>query len=491
MTSLSNLRANVVTGAFVQLEWERGKGAEREFEVAWGKGSSVRLSANSSTATVTDLEPGTYYSFTVTTVADSREFKRSLHVRTASLRLHELWRNQLQVAWHSGFKNRKAVRMAYKVQWNITSRALSSNYTSNQTTFVNSTEAEILKIPVPHYARIAVCVQIRQQEDEWSRKICDSLTTPSGKPGKVRNLTVTPDDRSLRLTWEDPGDTPPTGELDRVSIDVSNTCKMLWTYNEPIHNLINGSGKWAFTVRHLQPDSDYTIEVRVWNKGSAGSDAVSRKARTLPGVPSPPRALLAIPWNTSQVLLSWAPPIRPQGILVNYTVLVDGKVDTCEEDTLQVHRCKIKGLTPGESYRTEVAACNRLHCNLAIAAEVAMPSARALPVWIPVLLAFLLLIVLGFLPFMLWRSKKLVDRLNERRRPGKKAVLASDKPAENQTPNPDVHVYDDPYTLGVLYAPQVSQTDSPLGEDQRQNSISGVVYANLPASTEHQYANIH
>lgn len=89
-----------------------------------------------------------------------------------------------------------------------------------------------------------------------------SLAISSAEPGKVRNLTVTPDDRSLRLTWEDPGDTPPTGELDRVSIDVSNTCKRLWTYNEPIHNLINGSGKWAFTVRHLQPDSDYTIEVR-------------------------------------------------------------------------------------------------------------------------------------------------------------------------------------------------------------------------------------
>lgn len=37
---------------------------------------------------------------------------------------------------------------------------------------------------------------------------------------------------------------------------------MLWTSIEPIRKLINGSGKWAFTVRHLQPDSDYTIEVR-------------------------------------------------------------------------------------------------------------------------------------------------------------------------------------------------------------------------------------
>lgn len=58
-------------------------------------------------------------------------------------------------------------------------------------------------------------------------------------------------------------------------------------------------------------------------------------------VPSSPRALLALPWSSTQVLLSWAPPDEPQGILVNYTVSVDGKVGTCKEDTLQVHRCEV------------------------------------------------------------------------------------------------------------------------------------------------------
>ncbi|XP_069988986.1 cell adhesion molecule Dscam1 isoform X2 [Penaeus vannamei] len=508
VASLKNLQPTIVTGTFVQLEWEsdgNGTGMEPEFEVAWGAEPELRLRTHSARARLTDLQPGTRYSITIRSV--SRGSARGIMVRlqTASLRLTQSWGNQLQVAWNSAFANPRAVRMMYKVQWNITSRALSSNYTFNQTTIVNSTEAEIMKIRVPYYAEIVVCVQARRQKDEWSRKACDSVTTQTGTPGNVRNLKITPDERSLRVTWEDPDDTPPTGELDRVSIEVSNTCKS-FTSLEPIRNLSTGSGKRFFIVKHLQPDSDYAIKVRALNKGLSTSKSVSANSRTLPGVPSSPRALLALPWSSTQVLLSWAPPEEPQGILVNYTVSVDGKVGTCKEDTLQVHRCEINGFTPGENYRTEVEACNRLHCSSAVATEVAMPSERVLPVWIPVLLAFLLFIVLGLLPFMLWRSKKLVDHLNERirlteaihapatndkGRPGEEAVLASDNPAKDQAPNPDPHEYDDPYTLGVAYTPQVNQGDILLGEDQKQNRISEAVYANILASSEHQYANIH
>lgn len=45
---------------------------------------------------------------------------------------------------------------------------------------MNSTEAEIMKIRVPYYAEIVVCVQARRQKDEWSRKACDSVTTQTG-----------------------------------------------------------------------------------------------------------------------------------------------------------------------------------------------------------------------------------------------------------------------------------------------------------------------
>ncbi|XP_063590511.1 cell adhesion molecule Dscam2-like [Penaeus indicus] len=505
VASLRNLRATVITGTFIKLEWENDvndKYLKPEYDVHWGWNSS--LQTNATTAKLTELEPGKSYIIRVND-GGKRPFYNEIRVLTASLRLSLQRSNHLRVAWDSAFKNLKSVQVAYRLELTIKSRVPSSNFIVNETKIVNSSQAKILDMSVPYFVRITVCLQTLQQRDEWSQQICDSLTTNPGTPGLIRNLKITPDVHSLGLSWEDPDDTPPTGLLDRVNIAVSNTCKTLLMFQRDIHGLVRDSGKRSFTVTNLQPDSDYTIKMGALNKGYGQYKSVELNARTLPGVPSSPRALLALPWSSTEVLLSWAPPNEPLGALLNYTVWVNGKVDTCKEDTLQVLRCKIDGLTPGENYHTEVAACNKLHCGSVVAKEVAMPSARVFPVWIPVLFALLLFIVLGLLAFMLWRSKKVLKRLNEKnrlmvgmhtpapdgiRQPGEEAVLATDKPVENQTSNPDLHVYESPYTLGAIHEPQVSQASIHLVENHRQNNVSDATYANISAVSEHHYANI-
>ncbi|XP_047475869.1 tyrosine-protein phosphatase Lar-like isoform X6 [Penaeus chinensis] len=410
VASLKNIRASVITATFIQLEWESDKnenGLIPEYAVSWGRNSY--LQTNTTTARLMDLEPGRRYTITIERINQGNDSRllRQIEVRTASLKLSLQRPNYLRVAWDSTFQNLKAVQVTYRVELAIGSRVPSSSYTSNEIKIVNSTTAKILETLVPYYVRMTVCLQARQQRGGWSKKICDYFATNPGTPGPVRNLKITPDVHSLGLTWEDPDDTPPTGELDRVNIEVSNTCKTLLMFHKNIHNLVRDYGKRSFTVTLLQPDSDYTIQVSALNKGYGNYKGVTLNAHTLPGVPSSPRALLALPWSSTQVLLSWAPPDEPMGTLLNYTVWVNGKVNTCKENTLQLHRCKIDGLTPEENYLAEVAACNKLHCGRVVAKEVAMPSARVLPVWIPVLFASLLFIVLGPLLFMLWSVSRL------------------------------------------------------------------------------------
>lgn len=68
--------------------------------------------------------------------------------------------------------------------------------------------------------------------------------------------------------------------------------------------------------------------------------------------------------------------------------------------------------------------------------------------------------------------------------------MFQDRPAENQMSDPDSHEYESPYTLRVIYTPQVSQDSTLLSENQRQNHVSETTYANIPAVSDHLYANI-
>ncbi|XP_047475867.1 tyrosine-protein phosphatase Lar-like isoform X5 [Penaeus chinensis] len=449
-----------------------------------------------------DLEPGRRYTITIERINQGNDSRllRQIEVRTASLKLSLQRPNYLRVAWDSTFQNLKAVQVTYRVELAIGSRVPSSSYTSNEIKIVNSTTAKILETLVPYYVRMTVCLQARQQRGGWSKKICDYFATNPGTPGPVRNLKITPDVHSLGLTWEDPDDTPPTGELDRVNIEVSNTCKTLLMFHKNIHNLVRDYGKRSFTVTLLQPDSDYTIQVSALNKGYGNYKGVTLNAHTLPGVPSSPRALLALPWSSTQVLLSWAPPDEPMGTLLNYTVWVNGKVNTCKENTLQLHRCKMasplkRTISLKWQRATNFIAAEWLQkrspCHLQESSQCGSQSYS--PRFCSSssgLCSSCCGLSQGFVDM---RSKKVLERLNENkdiRRPGEEAVLATDRPAENQTSNPDLHEYESPYTLNVIYKPQVSQDNTLLGDNQRQNNVSDAAYANIPAVSEHYYANI-
>ncbi|XP_042865785.1 Down syndrome cell adhesion molecule-like protein 1 homolog [Penaeus japonicus] len=518
VTSYRGVRASIITGTFIELKFARTPedsiGNSEDYVkidcLFCTNSSQSILTTESNAKNFTDLQPGTPYTFMLTPLSRraQREIgnKNPLKFQTARLRVEKTRPTLIQVAWSDEFKNLGADPLTYRVEWNITSRALSSNYLDIGNTVNKVTGNKIQYLRVPYYCKIIVCVQCLQ-ESEWSSQVCGQVMTSPGMAGNVRNLKITPDERSLNLTWQDPYDNPPTGNLADFVVSVSNTSRNERIQYRLHHYEVPDVVGWrTFTVEGLQPDSFYVVKIGVTNNGYNSSNSLLRNVRTLPGVPSPPQLVLAVPNNITQVILTWVPTAEPQGVLVNYTIKVDGTVRLCQEDTLLVQRCQIYGLTPGQNHRFEVAACNRRHCSRYSANEVAMPPAEGLPVWILVLLTALLLTVFLLVPFLYWRGKRLVDHLVEIKQlaadangqPGGTAVSATSQMFQNQKANDQTssreslarHDYESPYTLGVRFEPQASQAISPCGQSQERIYANDAEYVNLSGIRVNEYENV-
>ncbi|XP_037785586.1 uncharacterized protein LOC119581266, partial [Penaeus monodon] len=88
VTSLVNLKASVITGTFIKLEWQNDKkeaGMKHEFEVVL---EGKRLLTNDTTVKLTSLEPGRRYLIFVNRITEGLVIQqsRTLHLRTGKLK---------------------------------------------------------------------------------------------------------------------------------------------------------------------------------------------------------------------------------------------------------------------------------------------------------------------------------------------------------------------------------------------------------------------
>lgn len=72
-------------------------------------------------------------------------------------------------------------------------------------------------------------------------------------------------------------------------------------------------------IKSLQPFTDYSIHVQACSP-VACTDSLSSVARTLPGPPESVQTPKTIAQSVSSILATWQPPMRPNGILLDYKV---------------------------------------------------------------------------------------------------------------------------------------------------------------------------
>lgn len=106
----------------------------------------------------------------------------------------------------------------------------------------------------------------------------------------------------------------------------------------------------ARNVTNLQPFTLYTVRLEACNSvGCTQSTGTVQTLESLPEFISPPQAMAI---NSSAILVSWSPPQRPNGVIVNYQLRRNGSIIFSGSDTSFTD----SGLAPNRPYAYTIQA---------------------------------------------------------------------------------------------------------------------------------------
>ncbi len=188
----------------------------------------------------------------------------------------------------------------------------------------------------------AYTLAVRAVNDSGDGPAATASATPVAKPAAPTNLSATPSDGQVALTWDDPGNT--SIDKYRVSTDGGTSFSDI----DP-----SGATTTTHTVTGLTNGTEYTFAVRAVN--GFGDGAASTVTVTM--VPAAPSNLLATPGDR-QVALSWTDP--DNDTITKYQISTDGGTSFSDIDpsgaTTTTHT--VTGLTNGTEYTFAVRAVN-------------------------------------------------------------------------------------------------------------------------------------
>ena len=184
--------------------------------------------------------------------------------------------------------------------------------------------------------------EVRAVNMQGEGAVATVMATPSAKPSAPRNLSATPGDAEVTLTWDPPSEDGGSA-IERYELRA------------------DGSGGWIgsgtsrrVTVTRLINRRQYTFEVRAVN--AAGEGEVETVTATPVRTPSAPRDLSATPGDR-QVTLSWDAPSSDGGSdILRYEYRLGGSGEWTGAGTAQ--QVTVPGLANGREYIFALRAVN-------------------------------------------------------------------------------------------------------------------------------------
>ncbi|XP_028968675.1 tyrosine-protein phosphatase 99A [Galendromus occidentalis] len=138
---------------------------------------------------------------------------------------------------------------------------------------------------------------------------------PEGKPHIVyaQNTSST----SIRIQWTPPPKNTIHGEFEGYRITYKQRERA--ETDEPREVIIRNSQTTHYTIRNLEVYTQYLVSLQVFNPAGRGPPVVV-PVMTDEGIPSAPQNLTADKVTQSSVLLHWAEPAQPNGVIRGYLI---------------------------------------------------------------------------------------------------------------------------------------------------------------------------
>uniref|UniRef100_A0A3B5MKM0 Fibronectin type-III domain-containing protein n=1 Tax=Xiphophorus couchianus TaxID=32473 RepID=A0A3B5MKM0_9TELE len=165
---------------------------------------------------------------------------------------------------------------------------------------------------------------------------------------------------SIWLRWEKPR------FINVRIINYTVRCSPAGTTNASLVSYYTSSSL-EILLRGLRPFTHYELAVRSNGVNTAGPFSSTMVEATLPDRPStPPEELQLRALNSSSVLVSWRPPLEPNGIIVSYKILYTVNLSEPEDEWRNlsegggIFSVEVHGLSGGTRYFLKVGASTKV-----------------------------------------------------------------------------------------------------------------------------------
>ncbi|KAH8272141.1 hypothetical protein KR018_002177, partial [Drosophila ironensis] len=184
--------------------------------------------------------------------------------------------------------------------------------------------------------------------------------TPSASPQSVSCLALTA--QNIQVLWQ----SPPKDQCHGVIQGYKIFYESINVHNEYTNRETKITSALNTVLHGLLPFTNYSVEVLAFTRAGEGTLSTPISCITEEAVPDAPERVKSIVSSESSVIISWLPPRRPNGLIINYNVYIRILEKNIEQKILkemlpaQNRYFEARDLDLKESYEAWVTASTRV-----------------------------------------------------------------------------------------------------------------------------------
>ncbi|KAF5279124.1 hypothetical protein FQA39_LY05802 [Lamprigera yunnana] len=201
---------------------------------------------------------------------------------------------------------------------------------------------------------------------------------PSAPPEDMRCAALT--SQSLQVSWQPPPTEHCNGLLQGYKLTYEPVIDANWRGNDEIET--RKTTALTTVITGLRKYTNYSMQVLAYTKIGDGVLTAVTYCQTEEDVPAPPADIKVIVSSPQSLLVSWLPPVDPNGVLTKYYLYkrsMDGRkeVDHAKQTISgQQTNYEAKGLQSHIEYQFWITACTRIGEGLGSRVVSQVPTAR-------------------------------------------------------------------------------------------------------------------